>query len=94
MSGGTPGPSGKSDPSGTDSEEGAGKEGSPAGEARVDGAGAEESGYRRDDYWRQQERDSAAPDEVPEPEQGYAFESPEEKARSGDDDESKRDGDG
>ena len=57
----------------------------PVGDTEVDGAAADTSGYRRDDYWR--EGDGAgqpAPDEVAEPPQGYGFESPEEKAKAAD----------
>lgn len=68
---------------GDDADPGAGKEDSPVSDAEVDGAEATESGYRRDDYWREEAREGdVAPAEVPEPPQGYAFESPEEKARS------------
>ena len=54
-------------------------------DARVDDAEATESGYRRDDYWREEARDDVDPTDVPEPSQGYAFESPEERAKAGDD---------
>ena len=55
----------------------------PVSDASVEGADADESGYRRDDYWREEGgSDGLAPDEVPEPSQGYDFESTDEKAKS------------
>ena len=63
-----------------DDDKAGGTKDSPAGDARVDGAEADESGYRRDDYWREESGKNPGPSEVPEPPQGYAFEEPEEKA--------------
>ena len=51
----------------------------PVGEAREDDAESTESGYRRDDYWRESAESGSEPDEVPEPSQGYAFEEPEKQ---------------
>ena len=52
-------------------------------EAGGDGAASDESGYRRDDYWRQAQ-EGLAPDAESEPAHGQAFETPEERARTGD----------
>ena len=67
---------------------GGGGRGDASGDAEdgaTDGARADESGYRRDDYWREEARESTAPDEVPEPEQGYRFAEPDERGRDADD---------
>lgn len=67
----------KDDPS----KEGRGRDERPKDDPVIEGAEADESGYPRDDYWRvKSPAEGAAPDEVPEPPQGYSFESPEEKA--------------
>ena len=68
--------------SGGGSGEAPGKEGSPAGEANVGGSETEESGYRRDDYWREESRDDVEPGTESEPDDGFAFESPEERERA------------
>ena len=61
---------------------GDGKDPTPAG---GDGASSEQSGYRRDDYWRKSQEGLPA-DVEPEPAHGQDFETPEERARSGPDD--------
>jgi len=68
--------------------------GAPSSGAEVDGAGADESGYRRDDYWREEAREGTEPDEVPEPPQGYSFETAEQKAKADAGDGGGNDGDG
>ena len=67
---------------GKGADEGAGKRDSPVSDAEVDGAEATESGYRRDDYWREAADGDTEPADVPEPAQGYAFESVEERAKA------------
>ena len=59
---------------------GDGKDPTPADDAT--GASSDESGYRRDDYWRKSQQGLSA-DAESEPEHGQSFESPEERARSG-----------
>ena len=69
-------------PTDTTQDLGDGKDPTPAG---GDGASSEQSGYRRDDYWRQAQQDLPA-DAESEPAHGQDFETPEERARAGDDD--------
>ena len=59
-----------------------GKEDSPAGAAEVDGSEADESGYRRDDYWREEADENTTPGTEAEPGSGFAFESVEERVTS------------
>ena len=61
-------------------------------DARAD---ADESGYPRDDYWRESNGEDPAPDprEVPEPAQGYSFEDPEERGGEEPEDGSRERGD-
>jgi len=77
--------------SGAESDPGRGGESADPDERSTgDGAAeasreADESGYRRDDYWREEAGEGGvAPDEVPEPAQGYRFEDTEDKANAGD----------
>ena len=58
---------------------GDGKDPVPAGD---DGASSEQSGYRRDDYWRKVQEGLPA-DVEPESAHGQDFETPRERARSG-----------
>ena len=60
---------------------GDGKDPTPAGD---DGAASDASGYRRDDYWRQAQEGLPA-DAESEPAHGQDFETPAERARTGDD---------
>ena len=47
----------------------------------ADGASSDESGYRRDDYWRKAQEDLPA-DVESEPAHGQSFETPEERAEA------------
>lgn len=60
---------------------GAGEEPSPSGPS------AGESGYRRDDYWRQLQQD-LPPDTPSEPDNGNVFETPQQRAGRDDDENS------
>lgn len=65
-------------------EKAPGREDSPVSDSEAGGAESTESGYRRDDYWREEASDDGEPTGTPEPDQGFGFESTEEKTRSGD----------
>ena len=65
-------------------EKAPGREDSPVSDAEAGEAESTESGYRRDDYWREAASDDTGPTSKPEPDQGFGFESTEEKTRSGD----------
>ena len=75
--------SGKRDPA-RDDALGDGKDPTPAGGDGASGdASSEESGYRRDDYWRKSQQELPA-DAESEPAHGQSFETPEERAKADD----------
>ena len=65
-------------------EKAPGREDSPVSDSEAAEAESTERGYRRDDYWREAASDDDEPAGKPEPDQGFGFESTEEKMRSGD----------
>ena len=72
------------------SKRGDGVDPTPAGNDGSAGASSDESGYRRDDYWRKSQQGLPA-DAESEPAHGQSFETPEERAKAEDEAPSNRD---
>ena len=59
-----------------------GSDDSSTGETPAGVADSGESGYRRDDYLREESNENLTAEDVIEPENGFAFQTPEERARA------------